>query len=306
MSDTDNRAEPEAPEATVTPETPEAPGAQLAAARQAQNLSVVDAARQLKLSVSQIEALESGAFEKLPGTIFVRGFIRNYARLLKLDAGALLRAVDLALPSPPAKEEAPPHRDIPFPTAQPRRAPWYALALALLLGGLAAFEFYWNEPESTVTTTAPPTVAASVQNLELPAPAPVPGGEPAKTADVPVASPVDSAPAPAVTTNAVDPAVSGAPSVEQAAAVESSRQPQTGERTLRLTFKEESWAEVRERSGKIVFSQLNPAGSEKRIHGTPPLSVVIGNAHGVQLTYDDRPVDLALHTKVDVARLTLE
>jgi hypothetical protein len=33
---------------------------------------------------------------------------------------------------------------------------------------------------------------------------------------------------------------------------------------------------------------------------------VIGNAHGVRLTYDDRAVDLERHTKTDVARMTLE
>lgn len=292
MSDTDNQA------------AAEAPGAALAAARQAQNLSVADAARQLKLSVSQIEALEAGDYEKLPGTIFARGFIRNYARLLKLDADALLRSVDLALPSPPAREEAPPSRDIPFPTAQPRRGPWYALALVLLLGGLAAYEFFWNEPESTVSKTVTPP-ATAVQKIELPVPVEAPGSDPVKATEVPVA-PAGSAPSAAAGTNAADKAVADAPSAVPASAAEGSRQPQPGERPLRLVFKQESWVEIRDHSGKIVFSQLNPAGSEKRIYGTPPMSVVIGNSHGVQLTYKDQPVDLALHTKVDVARFTLE
>lgn len=297
MNDTVNQAAPAAPEATT------APGAALAAARQAQNLSVADAARQLRLSVSQIEALETGAFEKLPGTIFVRGFIRNYARLLKLDADALLRAVDLALPSAPAREEVPPSRDIPFPTAQPRRGPWYALALVLLLGGLAAFEFFWNEPQSTVSKTASQPAAIPVQPIRPSAPQP--GDEPAKAADMPLAPSTESTPAPAAA-SAADQAAVGAPAAVQAAAADGSRQPQPGERTLRLVFKKESWVEIRDHSGKIVFSQLNPAGSEKLVSGRPPLSLVIGNAHGVQLTYKDRPVDLALHTKVDVARFTLE
>ncbi|MDP2239227.1 MAG: helix-turn-helix domain-containing protein [Burkholderiales bacterium] len=285
------------------PTVVESPGATLAAARQAQNLSVADAARQLRLSVSQIEALEAGAFEKLPGTIFVRGFTRNYARLLKLDADALLRSVDLTLPSAPVTGEMPPSQEIPFPTAKSNRGPWYAFALVSLLGGLAAFEFFWNEPVSTVskTDTLP---AAPVQKIDPPAPAPY--AEPAKPTDVPVASPAASAPRAAMGANVADKTVAGVPSAVQAAAAEGSRQPQPGERPLRLVFKQESWVEIRDRSGKIVFSQLNPAGSEKRIYGAPPMSVVIGNAHGAQLTYNDRPVDLALHTKVDVARFTLE
>jgi cytoskeleton protein RodZ len=39
----------------------------------------------LKLNPRQIEALESGRFDLLPGYAFTRGFLRNYARLLKID-----------------------------------------------------------------------------------------------------------------------------------------------------------------------------------------------------------------------------
>jgi cytoskeleton protein RodZ len=72
-----------------------APGAALSAARTAQNLSLIDVARQLKLSVNQVAALEAGEFERLPGPVFVRGFVRNYARLLKLDPERIL---DLIVP----------------------------------------------------------------------------------------------------------------------------------------------------------------------------------------------------------------
>ncbi len=44
----------------------------------------------------------------------------------------------------------------------------------------------------------------------------------------------------------------------------------------------------------------------QEVSGLPPLSVVVGNAHGVKMTYGDQPVDLARHTKIDVARLVLE
>jgi hypothetical protein len=38
----------------------------------------------------------------------------------------------------------------------------------------------------------------------------------------------------------------------------------------------------------------------------PPLYIVVGNAQGVRMTYAGRDIDLARHTKIDVARLTLE
>ena len=40
--------------------------------------------------------------------------------------------------------------------------------------------------------------------------------------------------------------------------------------------------------------------------GTPPFKVTVGNARGVRLKYEDKPVDLAPHTGVTVARVTLK
>src|SRR5262249_50660744 len=91
----------------------EAPGRVLGEARQAQNLSVADVARQLKLSVSQVEALESGDFQRLPGPVFVRGFVRNYARLLRLAPEPLLESVAALLPREEPRPAAPPSQDIP-------------------------------------------------------------------------------------------------------------------------------------------------------------------------------------------------
>ena len=56
----------------------------------------------------------------------------------------------------------------------------------------------------------------------------------------------------------------------------------------------------------VIFSRLNPAGTEQVVTGTPPLDVVVGNAHAVKLMYRNKPVDLAPHTRVDVARVHLE
>jgi cytoskeleton protein RodZ len=71
-------------------------------------------------------------------------------------------------------------------------------------------------------------------------------------------------------------------------------------------FDEESWVEVRDRNDQTLFAQLNRAGTTRRVSGLPPLSIVVGNAQGVRMTYDGRAIDLARHTKIDVARLKLE
>lgn len=77
---------------------------------------------------------------------------------------------------------------------------------------------------------------------------------------------------------------------------------------LRLTFGEESWTEVRDKNGNIVSSQLNPAGSELRLSGQGPFTLVVGRASSARLTYKGKTVDMKPNTNAtsDVARLSLE
>jgi cytoskeleton protein RodZ len=82
--------------------------------------------------------------------------------------------------------------------------------------------------------------------------------------------------------------------------------PAKGDRRLHFTFKGESWVEVRDASGRVVFRQLNPAGSEASVSGKPPLQVVVGNAEEVELEKDGKPFDLAPATDTDVARFKVE
>ena len=73
-------------------------GAALAAARNAKNLSVQAVSDSLRLSLKQISALESDDFSALPQPMATRGFIRNYARLLELDAEPLLDSYRQRIP----------------------------------------------------------------------------------------------------------------------------------------------------------------------------------------------------------------
>ncbi|MBP8924008.1 MAG: helix-turn-helix domain-containing protein, partial [Thauera sp.] len=72
---------------------PSSPGAQLRRAREARGESVHEVAFALKLSPRQVDALERDDFDALPGMAFLRGFMRNYARYVGLDATPLLDAV---------------------------------------------------------------------------------------------------------------------------------------------------------------------------------------------------------------------
>jgi cytoskeleton protein RodZ len=280
---------------TATPGPGVAPSLQLSQAREAQNLTTADVARRLKLSVWQVEALESGQYEQLPGPTFVRGFIRNYARLLNLDPEELARAVTDLLPAPAPRPESPRSRDIPFPVAGPRRWPRYAAAAAVVVALLAGYEFYFDEGTDTVV---PPTREVAA----LPAPQ-----EPQR------AAPADK---PREVVQAAQPAVAAARPPQEAAATSAKVAPSPSPtregathpdaRELTFVFDEESWVEIRDRNDQTIHSNLNPAGTTRRVRGLPPLHIVVGNAQGVRMTYNGREIDLARHTKIDVARLTLE
>jgi cytoskeleton protein RodZ len=69
------------------------PGGQLAARRQQLNMSVEQVANQLNLAPRQIQALEADNYGALPGMASVRGFIRAYAKLMKVDAEPLVQAI---------------------------------------------------------------------------------------------------------------------------------------------------------------------------------------------------------------------
>ncbi|WP_170299030.1 helix-turn-helix domain-containing protein, partial [Massilia eburnea] len=72
-----------------------APGVALAAAREAMGLSVEQIADQLKLASRQVLAIERGDFDALPNRAVTRGFIRAYAKAVRLDPAPLVAMVEV-------------------------------------------------------------------------------------------------------------------------------------------------------------------------------------------------------------------
>ena len=272
-------------------------GAVLAAAREELNLSVYDVARYLKITPAQVEALEEGAYERLPGRVFVRGFLRNYAKFLGIDAQPLLRSIEEEMPQPKVKVDPPPSPEVVMPHGEPVRWPLYAGFTAItIVGALAVYEFGFNEA---------PRPAPREEGVSAAAPTPAEGASPAPpvaAAGAAPTNPLPSAPEASIGTSAQ----TSAPSSLEPPRAEPAKTAIPGERELAFRFEGESWVEIRDRDGKVIFSKLNRAGNEERVRGMPPFKLVIGNARGVQLNYDEQPVDLAPHIAVSVARLTLQ
>ena len=299
------------------------PGAVLARARIAHNLSVIEVARHLKLTPQQVEALEEGDFRRLPGRVFVRGFIKNYAKLVRLDPTPLLRQIEQEIPKPAPVAELRMPREVPLPVQKKSQWPVFAGVAFMIVAALAVYEFGFNDErgdgtgnggaKSEVTEAAPPgtsgsTPAASGDTAATSAIAPT-----APVAALPVTAPTPAAPpaaAPAAPTppGAAAPAVSvlAPPVVADAQSMMKSPPARAGDRQLLFRFEDDSWVEIRDRDNRIIHSKLNRAGSEERVTGAPPFKLVVGNARKVHLLYDAKPVDLVPHTGVTVARLTIE
>jgi cytoskeleton protein RodZ len=91
-------------------------GQVLRAARLERGLDVEDVARQLRFAPRQVTALEEDEYDKLAGGPFLRGFVRNYAKLLQLDEAPLLKLLEQWVPPPTAHVGRPPSEEIPFPS----------------------------------------------------------------------------------------------------------------------------------------------------------------------------------------------
>jgi len=276
-------------------------GQELAAAREARGLALADVAQSLKFAPRQLEALEQERFDALPGATFARGMVRSYARLLKLDPEPLVERISGRCEIPDSNRLAARyHQPVPF-SDNARRSTFVYLGLSVgvlaLVGGVA---YEWQQERvAAAKGSQKPTAVAKAAPRPVPRPAaPV----------VPVQQ--AAAPAPATEKAKTPPpekakTVAAIPVVAAAVAPEKPKVASSGPNRLVVRTEGEAWIEIKDSADRMLVSSLNPPGSERVVRGKPPYSLVIGNASTVTVLYDGKPIDLAPHTRQDVARLTV-
>jgi len=284
-------------------------GQQLRSARESSGMTTTDVARALKLGLNQVEALEADDWASLPGKTIIRGFVRNYARLLGLDSGRLMSELDgLVLPLAPELKMS---TGTPVKFSQETKSDQHDYIrvfsgfVILVLAILAYFLVPPDLWQSTVSAIKNIALSHKVaEKTELPAVSVEPVQENVvvpRVENIPVAADkVAAIPNPLE----LDPQVVAAP--EPAPQPEPVVSPPAEDVSLNFNFKQAAWLEVRDRTGKVLLSQLNQAGSQRLIDGEPPYSLIIGNAGHVELRYKGKQIDLSKRSKDDVARLTLE
>ncbi|MBS1198026.1 MAG: hypothetical protein H6R18_1811 [Proteobacteria bacterium] len=313
-------------------------GRQLQLAREAKKMSVAEVAELLKLGTSQVEALESDHWQVLPGSTFVRGFVRNYARLFGLDSAPLMKQLDTKLDFKVSDLALPESTHVPMPDASGRSLArdYFLPVLGLMLILLAILIYYLMPNDISRLRSGAQSMVDAISSALTRQAAPVPASVPVPTQPPPVApdsaeqavlppgttvsqvlnpqavepSPADLAAAaqgqpPAISATTL-PAPIGqpvplvSPPAAPSAAAGASTAP------LHLFFSQEAWVEVRDRRGNVVYSQNATAGSERAVEGEAPFALVLGNAKTVKVMHRGKPVDLTPHIRGDVARLTLE
>lgn len=301
------------------------PGKRLQKARESAQLSQMEVADRLRLPMATVKALEQDDWSGLHST-YVRGYLRNYARLLGLNPDLFVE------PLPSQVVETPIVNSYRIGPAQyvtsgdgPVKLVTYLVSLIL---AVLAFS-WWQSRQAEPVAVAPqaeapaPAPIAAVTNATAPPAAPVVTETPA-TATTEAAA---SAPTP-VTTSAGEPASAGAttepvaaiaPQAPSASLSESPSAPsadaagaptvlamnEENPRGLMFQLNSDSWAEVTDATGKRLFYDIAKRGQTVRLAGEAPYKVIVGNAPSVTMYYDGKPVDISAIARAGVARFKI-
>ncbi|OWW20881.1 helix-turn-helix domain-containing protein [Noviherbaspirillum denitrificans] len=293
------------------------PGARLATLREERGWSVEQVASQLNLAPRQVAAIERDDYPALPGMAITRGFVRAYAKLLKIDATPLL--ADLGGETVLVHDSLTPQKSLSTPFADSRMpsmterpglsSKWVVGALLAVLLGVGIWATRHGGESSSIpqaATTAVKDGVASMAGADEPKaaleskPEPLANPPAENTApapvvnDAPVQPPATQSNSPAAPAQPVAPA---APETAVASATDA----------LQLKVREESWVEIRRgRDNSVLLSRLLKAGETETVLVTEPVSVVIGNASGVDASLRGAPLELKAGAKNNIARLTVK
>lgn len=288
---------------------PRTAGMLIRAAREREGLHLAVLAANIKVAPAKLEALEQNRIADLPNPTFARALAQSVCRSLKIDPRPVLALLP-QVETPPL-ESALGKLNAPFQERPTRSdvAPAWSTKPLFVAGGvllaLAVVVALWpadliDRWRSAAASSAPALASAATAAGSAVAAALAPSGAASAAvvdmaaSAVPAASAADAvAPAQAAASEPAPPAASApAPSLMATAQVQ-------------VAATATSWVEILDPQGQPVLSRTLRAGESVTVDGRIPLRVQVGNAAGTTLTFRGQPVDLAPHTRTNVARLEL-
>ncbi len=250
-------------------------GAELRAVRERLGWSLPEVADGLRIRLPYLEAIERGDLAALPGPAYQAGFLRTYAQALGLDPEEILRRFRAEGMGTAPKAE------LSFLAPVPDRAvPTGAIVLlgvVLLLAGYGVW-FRHTEHERRLAA-AIPAVPAELAPLAVPKPTPPP-----VVALKTVPAPKANAAAPATPTAPSQTAAANAPAAATPnAASPAARTPGAATPGQVIIATGDSWIEVKDPTGNILFSRVLHAGESWPVPDEAGLTMTAGNAGATEI-----------------------
>jgi cytoskeleton protein RodZ len=287
---------------------PTGPGDVLRHKRQASDISLEQAAKDARIRLDHLEAIESGETQHIP-QVYLNGYIRSYARYLGLPPGTIEKHLAHARGSDPGVQSV-------FSAALPKshddrwfKATSYVLASVVVIALVWQFtteavRFSQGEPVERPGGSEPSFDSAQ--------------GSPTDNSTSKIKSPVAAkshlqasiAPMEDVARNRPQISQSGAEgawsAITQAGSAEVPVvQVLEGQQSFRINASADSWVEIVDGNGEKIEMDLLRAGNERNYVATAPVKLLLGRASSIELTNNGEPVDLAPFTRGNVARITL-
>ena len=278
---------------------PMLPGDMLRDRRERLGLTLEKASELSRIKLEVLAAIESGETGHIP-SVYLRGYIRNYARAINLDSAELEERMEYV------RGAEPPVQTI-FTTGpiRNRGERWLKvssyLAASVLIAALAwqftheAVRFSQGESQLTAGSAVPS------DSVEEPGSQPTPKQRPANTH---LNASIASVELLQQRSELSDEAVPDQAWAALAGPVEQEPLADDGH-DLGISTSADSWVEIVDGDGTRLEMDLIRAGNTREYHGEGPFEVMIGRASSVVLTFDGDPVDLVPYSRGDVARLTL-
>ena len=318
------------------------PGETLRKAREGRGWTIAEVAAQLNLTPQRLSQVEQGAFDKLPGHTFARGYVRAYAKLLDIDQNRLVLEFDQFTGSDAAGSSVHSLGRIEEPVSYSQRI--LRMVSFVLLLALAGLSFFWwqeqadrraadlastsfehvevdgadgttqihplDEPEDQAVEAAQLDAGVTLPPLtegaaELPS---ATGAEAAAVVAPQIEPPQnlnDTAGTPAVPASSAEAPPEGADAVPAVSSVPAPVQAAAGEAVVSLTFIADCWTQLTDANGKVLFSALKRKGDSLEVVGKAPLELRLGFARGAQVSLNGSPVDVAPFISGETARLKL-
>jgi cytoskeleton protein RodZ len=291
------------------------PGKLLQIAREEKNLRPEDVAYEIRLTPSQVTALEEDDYSSMPESTYVRGYLRNYARLVGVPENDIL----MSFARFTRRKDEKPQQVSPKVEKEINRggrgSKYLALITVLVIIAISAVWVVIPKQEAGEELPGKP-----VADMSEPVPDEVPVGStilsleepetPAKQASdddnrtqvngdqEPVEQPADNAPLDTVSTPAEDlttPLQEADDKTEEAA----------GEGMLVINYSKDSWTDIRDATGEKLIYRTVKAGETVAVSGELPISLFFGFAQGVDVSFNGKKIDLAAHTRGVFARFTV-